>query len=119
MSYKTWLEEEGGQDLGDQGRPSQPGSSSSARTLCRQKNITSAKVARENANRKGDMGGTVMEDCFLLPPSSFSSSWSNLSKRREAREVRLLIKPGQVPGLLTCLLITRLLPGLGTHDRKR
>ena len=25
----------------------------------------------------------------------------------------------QVPGLLTCLLITRLLPGLGTHDRKR
>ena len=115
MSYKTWLEEEGGQDLGDQGRPSHPGSSSSARTLCRQKNITSAKVARENANRKGDMGGTVMEDCFLLPPSSFSSSWSNLSKRREAREVRLLIKPGQVPGLLTCLLITRLLRGLGTH----
>ena len=52
------------------------------------------------------MGGTVMEDCFLLPPSSFSSSWSNLSKRREAREVRLLIKPGQVQGLLTCLLIT-------------
>ena len=40
------------------------------------------------------MGGTVMEDCFLLPPSSLSSSWSNLSKRREAREVRLLIKPG-------------------------
>ena len=119
MSYKTWLEEEGGQDLGDQGRPSHPGSSSSARTLCRQKNITSAKVGRENANRKGDMGGTVMEDCFLLPPSSFSSPWSNLSKRREAREVRLLIKPGQVPGLLTCLLITRLLAGLGTHDRKR
>ena len=94
MRCKTWLEEEGGQDLGDHGRPSHPGSSSSARTLCRQKNIKSAKVARENANRKGDMGGTVMEDCFLLPPSSFSSSWSNLSKRREAMEVRLLIKPG-------------------------